>query len=122
MDVKSAMGSLSKAKGLFYFHTRHGDKECMTLEELSLELKSAGTFTLDDEVAPRIGAASDALQQIILDTVRKGDRVEHLTFLDYLVRAAQWRRRPRLQAYVPLFLTIHDSILQNPMQMQTDAK
>ena len=117
------MGSLSKAKGLFYFHTRHGDKECMSIDELSLELKSAGTFSVDDEVGSRRPARQSptAARHSRHGAKRRPRRAPHLPGLPGACRAMMQCAHVR-QAYVPLFLTIHDSILHNPMQMQNHAK
>ena len=42
--------SLKKAKGIFLMHTQASKSETITLDELHLELKSAGTFTPEEEV------------------------------------------------------------------------
>ena len=77
----------------------------ITLEDLSLELKSAGNFTPEVEKA------------IITTLQSKG--LTELSFLDYLVcRPRRSRALTLAQSYMPMFLHVHGNIISNPLEMQ----
>ena len=44
LNPSRMVDSLIKAKGLFYFHVQEKNQETITLEDLSLELKSSGMW------------------------------------------------------------------------------
>lgn len=91
LEVVHLSEKLNKIKKLFYFQVHENNNTTLSLDELSIEIKSAGTVSRTDE---------DAILGVL-----QADNVQQMTFLDFL-------------AYMPLFLKIHDSILSNPLEMQ----
>jgi hypothetical protein len=101
IDINNLGQKLKTMKGLFYFHTSEsrsetvchlgslsGDTDGMqiSLETLSLDLKSAGNFTVEMEVllVTEQDNISDCAQTSIISTLKRNG-IEELNFFDFLV-------------------------------------
>lgn len=69
LDPRTMADSLRKAKGLFHLTADVNESHCISLEELSIEMKSAGNFSLETE-------------ESILTTLQSAG-VDKLTYIDF---------------------------------------
>ncbi|EDQ92558.1 uncharacterized protein MONBRDRAFT_5213 [Monosiga brevicollis MX1] len=91
LDVEALAVKIEKCKELFYL----------------LDERRAGSVSLDDlSHELRAGRISEIHERLVLDKFGEGGRTE-ADFLDFL-------------AYIPLFLEIHDTINDNPFDLNRD--